>query len=393
MGVSLGPDGLWLTFHEQQLADLDEKEKQAVEKRLKHTEEAKEKLAEEKEAMREIVSWRGDELAVKPNRWLWRHRFSLGGLSIVAGKGEVSKSTLVACYIAWLTTGKMKGTYYGTPVDVACIVNEDQLEQTVIPRLIVNGADLSRVHFLKVGILGREEVPLSFPADSERLKAFIRQTGVVATFIDPLSSNIQGNRNDQGDMRRVFENVAKIAESTGTAIVGLAHTRKAKAEDVVEAIMGSSEQANVSRSVHGLVMDPEEDGARILSCEKNNGYPRHLLPTLRFRLESIDVPCTDGSGDYNSQPRIEWLEEISETASDILGDALYGTNGVDECARWLYDYLMANGGEALLSDIRNAIPKGKKWGDQMLTRARGKTSIKTRRLRQSQPGSVWYFPE
>lgn len=358
--------------------------------RLKARKQAEREVEAEEEDKRKITSLRADQFQVKPTHWLWRDRFPIGGLSLLAGKGEVSKSTVFAQFAAWLTRGQMKGAHYGTPVDVAYVVNEDLLSETVVPRMIVHGADLTRVHFLRVTSPTGEDA-LSFPADADRLKQFIRSSGVAATFIDPLSANISvNNRNDQGSMRRVFQIVSAVAQETDTAIIGLAHTRKDGAADIVEALMGSSEQSNVARSVHGLVMDPNHDGARILSCEKSNLSNRTQLASLRFELESVGVHCTDGSGDINYQPRIKWLEEISETASDILGDALHGRDGVDECARWLYDYLLSQGLEARYADIRSAAPKN--YSESMLKRARKKINVVSRRESTSPPTSVWELP-
>jgi hypothetical protein len=274
---------------------------------------------------------------------------------------------------------------------VAYVGNEDLIEETIKPRMVANGADMSRVYFLKVRTPLGEDA-LTFPRDTEILETFIRENGIVATFIDPLSASVTGNRNDQGNMRAIFQHVAAIAQRTRTSINGLAHTRKEGAKDIVEALMGSSEQSNVARSVHGLVMDPDEDGARILSCEKNNLFDKSKLEVFRFRLESVDIECTDGSGEITSQPRVVWLDPISDTASDILGDALYGHERVDECARWLFGYMADNGGSAPSHDIREAGAKHK-FSDSMLKRARKKLRVTSRRQSTVPPTTVWSLPE
>jgi hypothetical protein len=136
-------------------------------------------------------------------------------------------------------------------------------------------------------------------------------------------------------------------------------------------------------------MDPEEDDARILSCAKLNVGQMHLLPSLRFRLRSVDVPC--GDGDYTSMPRIEWLEEITESASDIMGD-LYANGGhsnIDECVVWLDKFLLAQGGEALFKDVKEA---GKKFNEKMLQRARKKLGVRSKRVAAAQGGTVWTHP-
>lgn len=349
--------------------------------------EIKRRADEDEAQLRKITSVRGDGVVVRPTFWLWRNRYPLGGLSILAGKGATSKSTLFACQAAWLSRGDMKGCHYGQPVNVAYVVNEDQLEETVVPRMIAHGADMSRIHFIKVQTPLGEDA-LSFPRDTEMLKRFIMEREIVCTFIDPLSANITGDTNKQSDMRHTYQQVSYVAQSTKSAIAGLAHTRKAGAADIVEAIMGSSELSNVARSVHGLVLDPDDDGVRLLSCEKLNMANMDALPTLRFKLESEAVRCTDGSGEVTYQPRIVWLDEVSDKASDILGDALHGHDGVDECARWLYDYIMNSGGEAELHDIKQAC----KHSESMLKRARKKIGVVSKRTSRVPPTSLWHLP-
>lgn len=394
MSPLVGDDGLFLFKRGQTEAEakvLAEWEaREAYKERKRAERQIVSELTTEEESLRKIKYVRGSDLLVKPTYWLWRDRFPLGGLCLLAGKGEVSKSTVFAQFAAWLTRGEMKGQFHGTPVNVAYVVNEDLLEETVVPRMMVHGADLFRVHFLRVSTPVGEDA-LLFPRDSELLKDFIREHHIRATFIDPLSANVTGDGNSAREMRATYTEVSRIAQDTASSILGLAHTRKAGAADVVEAIIGSVEQSNIARSVHGLVMDPDEDGARLLSCEKLNLADRTKLATLRFRLESTDVACTDGSDLVNPQPRIVWLEEITETASDVLGDALYGTNGTDECARFIVDYLMSNGGEAAYRDIRAAAPKGSQWSDRMFDRARRKTKVKTKRVREAHAGSLWYL--
>jgi hypothetical protein len=342
----------------------------------------------ELDALRHIVPVRASTVPIRGTRWLWRDRIPCGGLALLAGKGDTSKSTLFCQFVAWITTGDMKGEYYGTPRNVLYVINEDSMSETIIPRMVAHGADLDRVFFLTVSSPINED-SLSLPRDAALLEQTIIDTGAVATFIDPLSANVTGRANDSRDTRDTYQRVNRIGEDTGTAIVGLAHTRKAGAEDVLEAILGSTEQTNVARSVHGLIIDPEEDGARILSCEKLNQGQRHALNSLRFAVVSHSVRCTDGSDEWTSMPKIEWLPETTDTASDILADAMNGNAGVDECARWLRKYIEENGGEVLASDVR---AESKKYSESMLKRARTRAGVKTRRLREAQARSVWYIP-
>lgn len=377
-------DVAWLRAQDRK----DDKDEVAVALELARRETTR-KADEEEAAQRRIVAVRGDQGHVKLTRWLWAERMPAGRLSLIAGKGSVSKSTFFTWMAAQITNGKLPGEYYGTPRDIGFIANEDDIDETVRPRMMAHGADMKRVHFLKVRTpIGEEAV--SLPRDGERICEFITDNDLAALFIDPLSANTgTGNKNDQDHMRKTYQAVNGMAMETKCTIAGLAHTRKQGAADVVEALMGSVEQSNVARSVHGIVTDPEEDGARILSTVKNN-LGRDDLPSLRFRVTPFDVACTgDDEGYVTSQPRIEWLDSITDSADDIMADRLYGNTGVDECARWLRGYLMDDGGQALLSDVQ----RDSKYSESMLKRAKKKAGVRSERAHEVGGPALWYLPE
>lgn len=350
--------------------------------------EAERLTEEERQKLRRIVTRKASGVQIRRTRWLWRDRVPLGGLALLAGKGDTSKSTLFACFAAWLTIGAMKGEFWEQPQNVLYVVNEDSIEETVVPRMMAHGADLDRIDFLAVqSPVGKDALML--PRDADLLRAKIRETNAVATFIDPLSANVTGRPNDSKDTRNTYQVVNSIAEETMTSIFGLAHTRKAGAADIMEGILGSSEQGNVARSVHGLVMDPDEDGARILSCEKLNVGQKHALPGLRFTVESVDVPIS--SYESTPMPGIKWLAETTDTASGVLEDAMFGNSGTADCARWLLDLLHRNGGQMYHSDVVQE--GGKKYSSSMLMRAKKTAGVTSRRVPEVPPRSVWYHPD
>ncbi|MFE6853944.1 hypothetical protein ACFVDH_24505, partial [Streptomyces sp. NPDC057674] len=67
----------------------------------------------------------------------------------------MGKSTLLTEFTAWITQGDMKGEFFRQPRDVMYVANEDSLEYTLTPRLLAAGADVDRVHFIGISMLGR----------------------------------------------------------------------------------------------------------------------------------------------------------------------------------------------------------------------------------------------
>lgn len=324
--------------------------------------------------------------SISPERcdWLWRDRIPLGELTLIAGRGNVGKSTVLAEQVAWITTGRMKGIYYGTPKPVIYVVNEDSISKTVVPRMLAAGADMRLVFFLEMQTPQGQDA-LELPRDAERIRDAIDETGAVAVFIDPLSANISGKKNDQTEMRRNFQSVRQIAEDMNCALVGLAHLRKGQTMDIVTAIMGSAEQGHVSRAIHGVVADPEVEGAYIFSLEKSNLGPT-TLPAFRYKLESAWV----GQMNDVRTSRLRWLEETEITASEVMNDMASGHGSTSEAVEWLRGYLESQG----KSSKQDVISAARKDGISQATVYRAKNKLHVVSVRASHRGgrATWELP-
>lgn len=295
------------------------------------------RMRKERDRERRIVSRRASGYTQERTQWLWSKkggRIPLGELTILAGKGGVGKSTILALFSAMITTGTMYGEYYGKPRPVLYVVNEDSISKTVLPRMIAAGADPDLVNFLEVQTPAGQAA-LSLPRDSERLMDEIIRTNAVATFIDPFSANISGKMNDQGEMRDSFQIVRRIAETSNTAIVGLAHFKKENVTNAIDAIMGSSEQGNVVRAVLAVARHEEKEGTFILGQEKNN-LGRLDIPGYEYTIESAETPA----GIETS--RIEWGDPTMLKASDMMQTAATGQS-IGAAMDWLPRYLIESG--------------------------------------------------
>ncbi|MCA9306583.1 MAG: AAA family ATPase, partial [Phycisphaerales bacterium] len=126
-----------------------------------------------------------------PLRWLWPDRVPLGKLTLIAGDPGRGKSLLTIDIAARITTGRAfpDGTHCSHgPGGVLFISAEDDLGDTVRPRLDAAGADASRVMAMQgVSCAGREEhVTLrDLDAISQALDALEDARLIV---IDPISA-------------------------------------------------------------------------------------------------------------------------------------------------------------------------------------------------------------
>lgn len=308
---------------------------------LKAQEKAKRELEKEKASLRKVIARDASEFRDKPTRWLWRNRIPLGEITLLAGRGGVGKSTLAFQLAAWVTVGDMKGEFYHSPQNVLYVINEDNPHSYVIPHLKAAGADMSRIKICEVRDEAGELSKLTLPGDIDALAAAVREHNCVLVIMDPISSNLRGKKNDGDEMRPVLERLRReITEELDCAILGIAHLRKGQAGDLMEAIMGSSELGNVARAALGVIEDPDDSDAIILSQEKGNMAPKGQES---FRYKILDHSYwSEDAQTFIRTTRLEWLDPTMTRASDVYADRAGGGDGsVNDAVDWLRGFLSA----------------------------------------------------
>src|SRR5262245_57967051 len=123
--------------------------------------------------------------------WIWPGRFAREKLGIVAGLPDEGKGLLFYYIISCLTRGRAWPCGEGTaPLgNVILLTAEDDLQDTVIPRLIAAGANLGRIKILRMVPTGDGKRMFSLVTDLEILRQQIEEIGSVQSiFIDPITA-------------------------------------------------------------------------------------------------------------------------------------------------------------------------------------------------------------
>jgi hypothetical protein len=238
-------------------------------------------------------------------RWLWPGRIALDSLCVIAGDPGLGKSVLTLDIASHASRGAPwpDGSGFAPVTSVLLMSAEDDFVNTIRPRLVAAGADLSRVTALKGIVEGREKSlarMLDISHDLEELQDSIEAVPPPRLLvIDPISAYLGAvSENANAEVRSLLRPLAEMAVSTETAIVLVSHLRKSKGSSL-HRIIGSIAFAAVARSavVVQRVKDVGGQERRLVPVKCNLEVTRMAL---RFRVEKHpDYP----------QPHIVWGTE------------------------------------------------------------------------------------
>jgi putative DNA primase/helicase len=259
---------------------------------------AKELTAEailaEGEAKAAAIRWRASDLAatdrelglttlstvrVIPLEWLWPNRVPLGKITLVAGEGGLGKSYMTLDWATIVSRGAVWPDDPGTSVEAGHVIllsAEDDLADTVVPRLKAMGADLDRIDALGTAV-GKDGILTPFSlGDIGRLEQVIaRRPGTRLIVIDPVTAFLGGRVDDNKnvELRAILGPLAEFAARHRVAIVCVTHFSKNSAAKAAARVIGSVAYSNAARATWCVAMDPEDDGRRLLMPVKNNLSP------------------------------------------------------------------------------------------------------------------------
>lgn len=159
--------------------------------------------------------------------WLWYPYIPYGKLTILQGDPGEGKSTFMLNIAALLTKGTEMpdGFHVAEPQRVVYQTAEDNLADTVKPRLEAASADWSRIAYIV-----DEDSPLTL--EDNRIEKIIQQTNACLFILDPLQAYLSQDSDmfSAGRMRQYLKCLADIAAKYRCAIVVIGHMSKASGE-------------------------------------------------------------------------------------------------------------------------------------------------------------------
>ena len=275
-------------------------------------------LAERRAKEVELVD--APNLEVRPIPWLWRHWLPRGRLTILAGSPSTGKTSLAMALAATVTVGgRWPDGTRAQPGRVCIWSGEDDPRDTLVPRLMLAGANLARIKFVgKTRHLG--ELQAFDPAeDMEALRRSLADAGGCDLLIfDPIVNAVTGDGHTNTQVRRSLQPVVDLAADLDAALIGISHLSKGtQGREPTERVTGSLAFGALARLVLLTCKAKGEDGdtTRLLIRAKSNLGPDD--GGFEYAIQEAEVP--DAPGVQSS--RLLWGKAVDGDARDLMAEA------------------------------------------------------------------------
>lgn len=287
--------------------------------------------------------------------WLWPGWLARGKFHLLAGAPGAGKTTIALAFAAcvsrrlpWPSGWRAKAAG-----NVLFWSGEDDVKDTLVPRLMAAGADLDRVQFLgdRVSADGARR-PFDLSTDVPILTEAARRVrgGFSLIVVDPVVTAVTGDSHKNTDVRRALQPLVDLAARQSAAVLGVSHLSKGTVgRDPLERVTGSIAFGALARVVMVAAKRSKGDSGaeRLLARVKSNIGPDG--GGFGYALNQSD----DG---INVASLVRWGSAQLGSARDLLGefedDPDEQDGEADGAGEWLSE-LLADG-ELLVRDVKQS---------------------------------------
>lgn len=304
----------------------------------------------------------------KELEWLWDDRFPLGKISIVAGDGGIGKSFMTLYMASVVSRGAVWADAPTVPVKqghVVLLSAEDDLADTIVPRLMGMGANLKMITALgtakgKNGLL----TPFTLQ-DIDRLeRVMARKPGTRMIVIDPITAYLGAvDDHKNAALRGLLGPLSDFASRHRVAIIAVTHFNKSTGAKAGARIIGSVAYGNAARATWLVALDPENENRRLLMPDKAN---------LSKKKTSMAYTITDGV--------VVWEPDTFKVnATEILGgsSAAPKEQRRKQAVAWLQETLAAGG---MPSDEVIEKAKAAGFGKDVIWKVKAEAGVRAKRV-------------
>jgi hypothetical protein len=229
---------------------------------------------------------RGDLTEIRRTRWAWRSWAPLGSFLLIAGEPGAGKGVLTCWLLGNLTRGTAPGDLEGEPANVLWIGNEDSWQEVVLPRLAGAGADVQRVHHLRVATRGQY---LDLARDQEALVDLVDEHDLRVVCFEAIVDHLAGvDDHRNAEVRRALIPVIELARERQLLVIGTTHLNKTTTGGYRHRVAGSGGYLAVARV--GLLVHPHPEAPELRVLALGKGNLGKVPESMVFAIKGMDVP-------------------------------------------------------------------------------------------------------
>ena len=221
------------------------------------------------------------DVELMPLSPLWPGVLFRRKVALVAGEPGLGKS-LFCCDVA-ARISRAKNWPGGeaaviSPAASIMISGEDDAEDTIVPRLLAAGGDLSKIHIISDVVESRagELSALSIDQHMKSIHSEMLKQKAALLIFDPVSA-FMADRDSHKDtsVRALLNKIRQFAVEGNYAVLLISHFNKPgeKVSSAVHRVMGSLGFVAAARAVYAFVKDPQDSDKKLLLPIKNNLGP------------------------------------------------------------------------------------------------------------------------
>lgn len=245
--------------------------------------------------------------------WLWYPYIPFGKITIVQGDPGEGKSTFMLNVAAMVSRGAAlpDGSSLPDPITVVYQCSEDNVADTIKPRLIAANGDCSKVAYIV-----EDQSALTF--EDDRIEKVLEQTNARLLILDPIQSFLtqDGDMQSASRMRLILGRLSDIAERRRCAIVLVGHLNKMGGGKQLYRGLGTIDIAAIARSVLLIGRDKIDPSLRYMQPIKSSLAPEGSAIAFSFDADggiqwhgSYDV-CDDDYSDVHPENRRDMIASL-----------------------------------------------------------------------------------
>lgn len=272
------------------------------------------------------ITWANDIVA-EHMQWLWPGYLPSNKLLTFVGASTQGKSPVTMDLAARVSRGMPwpdgKPNELG-PRNVFVLSSEDDWKDTIKPRLILAGADCSRIGQLQVSVTKQDSEHIRaarLDVDLQHLADAIAADGNVGlVIIDPITNYLgKIKMNAEDEVRSLLMPIAVMCQDLNVCIIIVCHVNKrSDTSSAMQRVMGAAAFAGVSRGIFFFDSDKDEEDkyAHVMIPQ------RIVAPTMKYKTvaEKLDWPGPLGTIQTSEVVKVVW-GGVSDSTDDDFGKA------------------------------------------------------------------------